>query len=202
MSPLKPFSVHPHDLQGTWESNFRRYRAYAHELLSELEQLTELVENKWPSLSEGSPITDKSSNPDLWKLARSRDRISDSVRIYTAMAAEGFINFYGVVRLGQVVFNDHYERLGLVPKLRKLLLIADDLNVSEKDEICSYLRDVAASRNKLVHAKTREVLVDTANFERSSTKIPEEARKCVEDMEAFFKAFVVAVPEAKAHLGG
>lgn len=195
----KQFAVHPHDRRGVWESNDGRYRAYAHELLGELETLCAEVFVKWPL--NGSPaLTDESTQPELWKLARLRDRTSDAVRIYAAMALEGFLNFYGVLRLGQVVFDEHFERLGLVPKLRKLLLVCDNLEAPKNDVLCDHLDKVAQSRNGLVHAKTKEVIGDPSSHQRSSTRVPEVARESVENMEAFFAAFVAAVPDATSYV--
>jgi hypothetical protein len=195
----KHFAVHPHDRQGTWESNDGRYRAYAHELLGELDTLCAEVLAKWP-VDVSAAITDENTQPELWKLARLRDRTSDAVRIYAAMALEGFLNFYGVLRLGQVVFDEHFERLGLIPKLRKLLLVCDHLEIAKNDVLCDHLDKVAQSRNALVHAKTKEVIGDPSNHHRGSTKIPEVARESVENMEAFFAAFIAAVPGSEFHV--
>jgi len=195
----KPFTPRPYDVQGVWESNDGRYRAYAHELLAHLESLCAEVLAKWP-VDSGPSITDESHYPELWKLARQRDRTSDTVRIYAAMAAEGFLNFYGVLRLGQDVFDEHFERLGVVPKLRSLLLVCDQLEVPRQDPLVVCLDKLATSRNALVHPKTKEVPGDPKLHERSSTKVPEVARECVTNMDMFFERFVEAVPNAKPYL--
>ena len=56
-------------------------------------------------------------------------------RLYAAMAVEGFLNWYGVFRLGEEIFNQHFERLGLVPKLRVLLLVCDSIHVGKGDQV-------------------------------------------------------------------
>jgi len=120
--------------------------------------------------------------------------------LYAAMSVEGFLNFYGVLRLGQRAFDEHFERLGLVPKLRALLLVCDHLDVSRSDPLVLLLDNVAQGRNALVHPKAREVVGDLATHERASTKIPEVAREAVANMESFFEQFIHAVPSAAPSL--
>jgi hypothetical protein len=139
-------------------------------------------------------------SPEVWELCEPRDRTSDTVRIYAAMAVEGFLDFCGVLRLGQDVFDDHFERLGLVQEVRALLLVCDQLDVSRQDPLVICLDKLAMSKNALVHPKTREVVGDPQTHQRSSIKVPEAARECVENMEAFFQHFLEAVPDAALHL--
>lgn len=195
----KSFQLRPHFVNGLWETNDGRYREYAHELLGELERLCLEVKNGWPE-SEGAAIRDQSVSPELWNMCHIRDRLSDTTRIYAAMAVEGYLNFYGVLRLGQEVFDEHFERLGLVPKLRQLLLICDDLDVAKNDSIVLALDALARSRNSLVHPKTREISGEPSKYQRSSTPIPDTAREAVANMEEFFTQFVLAVPLSKCQL--
>lgn len=188
-----------HDPEGVWESNDGRYRTYAHQLLAEHVSLCDEVLQKWPA-DAGAPITTPAAYPEIAALARRRDQTADTVRVYAAMAVEGYLNFYGVLRLGQDVFDEHFERLGLVPKLRALLLTCDQLNIPKSDLLVLALDRVAQSRNALVHPKTVEVVGDVSQHKRTATPAPETARRAVRDMEAFFEAFVLAVPQAENHL--
>jgi len=112
------------------------------------------------------------------------------------MAVEGFLNFYGVLRLGQAVFDEHYERLGLVPKLRQLLLVCNSCNIPKNHRACLLLDEISRGRNALVHPKTREVAGADAEQSRGATPVPERAQQAVDNMEAFFAAFVALVPDA------
>ncbi len=47
--------------------------------------------------------------------------LSVSVEIFCCMSVEAFLNFYGVVRLGEEFFKRNYERLGITQKLEALL---------------------------------------------------------------------------------
>lgn len=193
------FTLRPHDPEGVWESNDNRYRLYAHELLAEHKVLCAELIRLWP-IDVDSSITNPAQYPEITKLAKKRDQSSDTARIYAAMAVEGYLNFYGVLRLGQQVFDDHFERMGLVPKLLVLLLVCDQLNVARNDPLVLLLDKVAQSRNLLVHPKATEVVGDPATCQRLSFSIPAAAEQAVANMELFFAAFVIAVPQASNHL--
>lgn len=183
----EPITIRGFDSLGIWESNYKRHRSHAHDLLFELEDLAQEVLAKWPE-GAGSAIQNEERHPEVWVLAKRRDRTSDAVRIYASMAVEGLLNCYGVVTLGQAVFDEHFERLGLVPKLRQLLITAAQLNIPKNDPFVRHLENLAASRNKLVHPRTIEVK-DLYSHKRSAVKIPDVARQAVGDMEAFFEGF-------------
>jgi hypothetical protein len=168
-------------------------------ILEEHKELCKQVLQRWPKVA-GAPITDPHTYPEIAELARRRDQTSDTTRIYAAMAVEGYLNFYGVLRLGQQPFDDHFERLGLVPKLRALLLVCDQLDVPASDELAQHLDRVAQSRNSLVHPKTKEVQGDLAAYKRTGSPMPETAENAVQSMEAFFQSFIKAVPKAANHL--
>ena len=193
------FHLRPHDSVGFWESNDGRYRTYAHQLLGEHVSAYEEVLKKLP-VEAGTAINSTTADPEIAVLVRRRDQTADTVRIYAAMAVEGYLNFYGVLRLGQNVFDDHFERLGLVQKLRALLLICDQLDVPKSDPLVLALERIAKSRNVLVHPKTVEVMGDPALHNRTTTPTPQTAQAAVSDMEAFFEAFVQAVPQAGNYL--
>ena len=190
-----PFVMRPYGSQSVLESNNIKYRNYAHELLTQLESLAAEVQENWPKNVES--ITDKNLYPELWKLIGIRDRTSDSVRIYAALAVEGFLNFYGVLRLGQNIYDDHFEKLGLITKLRKLILISENIVISQKDPLVKILESIASDRNSLVHPKVREY---SNKSERSSIEIPGSAKNAVTNMEAFFEQFTRIVPLMKHHI--
>lgn len=190
--------IRPINQFGQWTSNDRRYREYAHELLAELKtQCTEFLED-FPF--EADHTITREAYPDLWKRDKTRYQTSDTIRIYSAMAVEGFLNFYGVLRLGNTVYDEWFEQLGLVPKLLRLLKVCDNLDVQKNDLITLFLDKVASSRNELVHPKASKIPDDTASYEPPSNKLPEIAQESVENMEAFFEAFLLAVPSVPTNI--
>src|SRR3569832_2497709 len=151
--PRQNFTVRPLVTNRAWESNDPRYRIYAHELLVELEAICTQITAQWP-IPKGKTL--KENHPhymQISKLVPLRDRIADTVLIYSVMAVEGFLNWYGVARLGERIFNDHFERLGLIPKLRILLLTCESIDVAKDDLIIVAINSVAKLRNALVHPK-------------------------------------------------
>ena len=193
------FTLRPHAVTGSWGADHRRHAESARQLLTELETICEEVLNMWP-LPHGQTVQNAETEfPELYALVRKRDRLSDSVRIFAAMAVEGFLNYYGVVRLGEEAFNTHFERMGLIPKMRALLLVCDSLSVPNSDTLVRLLEQVASGRNALVHPKTREFPGYVPAEDRSGVLIPGDARQAVETMDLFFVEFVTLIP-ASRHL--
>jgi hypothetical protein len=155
------------------------------------------VASLWP-VSAALPIVNSHiEHVKLHALTDERNHLSDSVRIYAAMAAEGFLNLYGVLRLGQEVFDSEFERLSLISKAKLLLLVCDGLNVSKKDPMLLALDQVAQSRNALVHPKSREFANYSELKPKAHSATPQTARDAVKNMDLFFAEFLLAVPDAK-----
>lgn len=192
----KEFILRTCDGEGWWLSDDRRFAENARSLLVEFEVIVEEVNAAWPKpLNE--TVRDNEHSPELWALARKRDLLSDSIRAFSAMAVEAFLNFYGVVRFGEKEYSTHFERLGLVPKLRQLLLICNRLSITERDPLVETLQRIAESRNSLVHPKAKELPNYVPAEDRPGIKIPEAARDAVRNMELFFEQFVDAVPDSR-----
>lgn len=189
------FTLRPHDFVASWESNNRRYYRQALELMSDLELLSDEVRSKWP-VALDEPIKDASTNyPDIYKLVDKRDRTSDMVRIYSAMAVEGFLNWYGAIRLGEDIFNAHFERLNILEKLKMLLLVCDSIVIKNSDSLSVALKSIAESRNALVHPKPREVS-ELSSIPQKYSRVPHTARDTIKNMELFFSEFIIAIPAA------
>lgn len=190
------FNLRPHDAELGWESNHWIYCKFAVDLLPQLARQHEEVRQAWPG-SPDQPVQDMHTKyPDLAVAVDERHRTSDSIRVYAAMAVEGFLNWYGVLRLGADVFNGQFERLGLVPKLQALLLICDAVVIERKDPLFQALEGVAATRNALVHPKAKE-LDPEGPLSPPKGNYCDAARGAVESMQRFFEEFVEAVPEAE-----
>lgn len=190
---MNTFSPRAHFQEGAWLSDHRRYFEYAHLQLLELEIIIEEVKRQWP-VPLDQPLQDGEYSQSLRMLSRKRDLLSDSVKVFSAMAVEGFLNFYGVIHLGQAEYDRDFikPRVGLIPKLRRLLCICDSLSVPDEDILVKTLERIANRRNALVHPKTREF----SETDRDGDKLPEVAREAVKEMEEFFREFVRAVPKA------
>lgn len=192
VTPVRPINV-----EGYWLTDDRRYCEYARIQLAELEIVIEEVKRQWPIPLDQTLRNAGTDYPELWLLGRKRDLLSDSVKIFSAMAIEAFINYYGVVRLGEPNYVAHFERMGLIPKFRLLMLATDSLSISTSDPIVKILDKVAQRRNQLVHAKTREFEAPLSPDDRTRDEMPGRAREAVAEMDAFFTEFVALIPEAK-----
>lgn len=128
------FAVRPLGEARIWRTESARYPDYARLLLAELFQLVAEIKVQWPP-GVGPLRRGDVGHPELWIMVRRRDMLSDSIRIFTAMSVESFLNFYGVVRLGQGPFDSSIERLSLPKKLKALLKICDDVSADRLAEI-------------------------------------------------------------------
>ena len=194
-----PYSIRPADYQGSWLTNDRQYFEGAHALLEELEKVVAEVNKRWPK-PLGETVKKDEASPELWSLARKRDLLQDSVKIFSAMTVEAFLNFYGVVRLGQDAFESDFERLGPVAKLRKLIEVCDNVTLSDHEPIVQTLSRIAKRRNRLVHPRTSEVGGYVPAVDRGGDKVPDVARESVSDMVHFFQQFGALNADIAHHL--
>lgn len=189
-------NIRPLGATGAWLTNADAYSEYAQLNFEELKEITDKISEEWP-IPLNETIRNPQDHPQIWKLVKKRDSLSDSVLIYTAMAVEAFVNYYGVVRIGEVNYKNLFERLGAIPKLKTLLLVCDSLAVSNNDPLMKVLDKIAVRRNQLVHPKTKEVEDYLPAEERPGNLIPEVAEEAINDMVEFFTEFLLAVPDAE-----
>src|SRR6266404_3486067 len=118
---------------GLYLSDLHIFPRRARECLTKLEIVAADVKQKWPIPLDQTLDHAKKKYPDLEGLAFERDLLSDSVLIFSAMAVEGFLNYYGVVRMGEAEFTRNFERLGIIAKLRAELLFCDSIRLLDND---------------------------------------------------------------------
>jgi hypothetical protein len=195
---ISSLPVRPHGELGHWLSDDRRYYRYALLCLSDLELAISKLNAAWPG-----PLSrvarDADVTPELRLLARRRDLLSDSVKVFSAMAVEGFINFYGALRLGDEVYLQHLEFSAIPVKLSALLEHCDKVSLGPAAPLLVLAQAIARRRNELVHPKAEEAADYVPAEQRLGDWIPDVARDAVRDMVSFFNEFVSAVPDA-AHL--
>jgi hypothetical protein len=126
---------------------------------------------------------------------------SDSAVIAAAMAIEGFLNLYGVVRLGELFYQRNYERLSPAQKVAALLGTCCGVLIQKDNEIIQVAKRVFDRRNALVHPKSRDLgRKDRAS--EAARQLPQQiAYDSVIDMERFATLFATYDPDA-ADLGG
>lgn len=119
---------------------------------------------------------------------------ADGTILFSALAVESALNFYGVVKLGEPFFQTQFERLGLVPKLSVLIATCNSKLVEDTDAIVKATRRLSSLRNGLAHPKTIE-LGDDRNA-LPPRELLGEADEAVRTMEEFFEEFVRIDPSA------
>jgi hypothetical protein len=192
------FDLRPHHQNGTWQTESARFAENARTQLAELVDISTQIKKKWPDGTK-SLFPGDEGHSALWSETRKRDLLSDCVKIFSAMAVEGLLNFYGVVRLGQAKFDEHFEKMGPVKKVKALLLVCESIILDDESELVRLVFKISGRRNLLVHANTREMQAPTLDSDKNWKTIPGQAVEAVSDMSDFFRAFMDAVPAA-AHL--
>jgi hypothetical protein len=115
--------------------------------------------------------------------------------VCAGMAVEGFLNYYGVKRLGEAFYNPSYERLSPAKKVAALVATCCGQLLPSDSELMAVTKRLATARNALVHPKSREA----PRVPRAQLGLSEQAdlpHRTVEDMERFFTLFAEVDPEA------
>ncbi|WP_171956528.1 hypothetical protein [Stenotrophomonas maltophilia] len=97
---------------------------------------------------------------DLLDLHEPAYRHAISCHLFVCMALEGFLNAYGVRRLGERFYQQNLERVGITEKLAILGLCCRQWTITPDSDAYRDFRQLFDDRNRLVHPKTREVRWD------------------------------------------
>jgi hypothetical protein len=182
-----------------WITEHRRYYEYLAFGLEELGDVALSVEAQWP---DNAPLLlpVEEMPPALHRLCRQRDALAASLVMFAAMAVEAFVNYYGVVRLGEEHYTREYERSSAERKLRGALEMAEGLVLAADDPLVVLARRIAGRRNDLVHPKAQELYERLTPEERLREEPLARAREAVADCREFFARFATAVPAARSLL--
>lgn len=176
--------VQPFRRPGAWVYS-GDYRRRAEQLLEKLEKRTAEVR------ADAQRAVEVQKREGAWRRLPSREAIeevsllSDSTLMYSCLAVEEFLNYYGVVRLGEQFYTANYERLGIVPKVATVLATCTGRLIAKAAEIRQVVQRLFDRRNSLVHPKTREAK-GNASFGQALSPL-EGARSSVADMTRFFE---------------
>src|ERR1043166_3736295 len=188
LSKIDLSQVRPLIQDAGWYCDDRRYFEYA---LKAWERVIELTQK----VSEAAPLprsVRQADEPDLYSTLREREFWSDCVKVYSAMAVEAWINFYGVAKLTEPVFAKILERRQIPIKLRVLL----KLTAAPEIPVMDIAARIGKRRNALVHPKT----IELGTREPEREPMPGAAHEALSDAVSFFQAFVAAVPDAASQV--
>jgi len=184
--------VEPANRPGGWEVEGVGYRRQAHLCLLAFEQKHALLQKHLERLEEARKKGGTYRIPPNL-LERYRFFRSAAV-VFSAMAVEGFLNYYGVKRLGNAFYRDNYERLNSYRKLAAVVGTCTGQLLPSDAELVTVWRHLTERRNALVHPKAREVLSEPKDAKQRralprSVVAPTPAADSVRDMERFFELF-------------
>ncbi len=195
--PLKHATIAPFRRPGSWEfeGGLREQAVRALELA---EQVSVDLRKEWEAARARQLAGDKAAGRLV-----SRERIVErnlfttAAVVLSAMAAEAFLNFYGVKRMGQEFYEGHYERLGFVPKLTGIIEMCCGVRLDDDAEIISVARVLSEARNRLAHPKTKEGGSAARSSQVGPIRHPlDVARESVAHMNQFFQLFASFDPDS------
>ena len=192
-SEIAPVEVLPFGRPGTWEV-FAGLSDRAHFCLCQVEA-HDAVTDRYFAGMEAEPWHRRRNMAPL-HVPVALHFFSDAAIVASAMAVEMFLNYYGVVRLGESFYNANYERLSPTRKVAALLATCCKRHVTKDDPIIQVTRRLFDRRNALVHPKSRD-LTDAAQGSGPPHVSPQQlAHESVRDMELFAALFRDFDPDA------
>ena len=82
-------------------------------------------------------------------------RAATSTHLYACLAIEGFLNFYGVRRLGEKYYKEEIERLPIAKKFERIFVTV--FGKPPSGPLATNVQETFWLRNSLVHPKTQEI---------------------------------------------
>ena len=195
--------VKPANRPGGWEVDGVGYRRQAHLCLLAFEQKNALLQKHLERLEQARKKGGTYKIPP--NLLEKYRFFRSAAVVFSAMAVEGFLNYYGVKRVGNAFYRDTYERLSSHRKLAAVVATCTGHLLPRHAELVTVLRRLTERRNALVHPKAREVLPkgEDAKPRRAPPRpapAPTPAADSVRDMERFFELFTELDSEAVSAL--
>ncbi len=175
------------DQNGAWvqEANYRFHAETCFRLLNDLSAKCEVA------LAQ---LIDRRVPADLAARVHEVQAVADAVVVFSAMAVEGFLNFYGVRRLGEDYYAANLERRDITRKAAALVFHCTGNEPDPASALLRVTKEIADRRNALVHPKTMEAGTERRWPDTDSGIVA--AGQALEEMRRFFDLFVAADPGA------
>jgi hypothetical protein len=124
-------------------------------------------------------------------------RAACSSLMFGCMAFEGFMNYYGVKRLGEKYYKRFVERMGISEKLAYLVSLGKDSVLLIEDDGLSKCRRLFDARNQLAHPKSGEVFDSNGKLKSIPIDHPSlfPIRQHLQDLEACIDLFCEHDPD-------
>lgn len=155
--------IRPFMSPGGWWTSYSDYYRFAHAAHGEFLLCDAKIRSEEKRISEDLRDSDLPSeylqdyvHDQVQHLHGDAYRAAISCRLYACMALEGFLNLYGVRRIGETFYQKNLERLGITEKLALIGACCSQWNIEEQPDVARDFRELFYARNRLVHPKTKE----------------------------------------------
>jgi len=159
--------VRPFLSEGGWWTAYSDYYRFACSMLNEFTRLTKQIEAEEERITKELQVQEfpveyfeQYVMSRVLHLHEDAYRVAISCHIYACMALEGFLNLYGVRRLGERFYQRYLERAGIMEKLALVGTCCGQWNIDEHPQAERDFREIFEARNRLVHPKTKEFRPD------------------------------------------
>lgn len=112
-------------------------------------------------------------------------RAASSAHLYSCLAIEGFLNFYGTVRFREEKYMQQIERLSIGKKLSKIYSLCFQRTLEKTSVLYLSICHIFNQRNELVHPKTREITKMNINDFEYTHPSKLEIKQTIETLELF-----------------
>jgi len=140
---------------GAWSSAYLSHHENAWHYYEEYTGLVRKLAKAEDSLRSNGNTSESLIHHLTDDLRTAAYRSAASTHLYACLAMEGFLNFYGVRRLGGWYFKDKILKLSIIPKMDKLFDLC--FKKTPGKAFSAAVRKTFQARNKLVHPMTTEV---------------------------------------------
>lgn len=157
------FETRRFNASGIWTSMSHVYYNWAleehHKFTSLLKQIFEDEAHACQQMEkEGIDASDRPFflSENIFEMHGEAYRHATIFHLFACMAIEGFLNVYGVRRLGGDFYKESIERIGITEKFAVIGAISAVWDIRQHPEIRNDLRILFDKRNSLVHPKAKE----------------------------------------------
>jgi hypothetical protein len=109
--------------------------------------------------------------------------------VFLALSVEAFINFYGVKRLGDKSFNDHYERISTLDKIVIITKVSTGKDFPKDNNLFGQLKRLFRLRNMLVHAKSQTIDFYNDNNAQFEKKAFSEINEVYDNIDSLIRVY-------------
>jgi hypothetical protein len=176
-----------------WVTFHREYYRDLGRLMEDLQGYQSQVEAALPpDVGEAFRSADY---PDASRLCKRRNAALHSIVVFAAMACEATVNYFGARRFGGEVFEEYFERMAWIPKVKTMVLLGAGVRVRKKHPLLRAAQRISEMRGELVHPKAKELPWDPPTDYHRGPPVIETAKAAIDACNAFLDEFTKFVPE-------